>query len=279
MKSINKDHPYCKKEIKTQEEYIFSIGQEYADDCSAGSTSSKLIDEFEEQVPIHLSNSNFDVNREKTERFSISHNGDEKWKDTILLGSKLDTQSDIGRRKQLASAAWSKYKTLLTNKTLPLLLRVKYFDAFVSSIFLYQCGIWTLTAKLNKQINVFQNNFLRWMVGVKYPKKISNKELLNITNQRPWSEVCRHRRLTLFGHTCRLPPEAPSRKALDESLRKVPKLAGGQKKTLIGLITEDLKTVNTPITEAINLAKDKNNFQVLVNNIMSRTREGQLRHI
>ena len=82
-------------------------------------------------------------------------------KDTILLGSKLDTKRDISHRKQLASAAWSKYKILLTNKILPLLLKVKYFEAFISSIFLYQCGIWTLTKNLEKQINVFQNNFLR----------------------------------------------------------------------------------------------------------------------
>ena len=148
VKNINKDHPYCKKEENKQEiKHVFSIGQEYADDCSAGSTDSNLIDKFQEQVPVHLEQSNFDVNKEKTERFSISHSGDENWKNIIILGSKLDTESDISRRKQLASAAWSKYKILLQNKKLPLLLRVKYFEAFISSIFLHQCGIWTLTKK------------------------------------------------------------------------------------------------------------------------------------
>ncbi len=116
-------------------------------DCCAGSTNSDLIREFEETVPTDLSNSNFDINTDKTENFSISHNGDEKWKDNILLGSKLDTNRDISLRTQLASAAWSKYKILLTNKTLPLLLRVKYFEVVISSIFLYQCGIWTLIKK------------------------------------------------------------------------------------------------------------------------------------
>ena len=224
---------------------------------------------------MHLENSNFDVNKEKTERFSISHNGDETWKNTIVLGSKLDTESDISRRKQLASAAWSKYKILLQNKTLPLLLRVKYFETFISSIFLHQCGIWTLTKKLENHINVFQNNFLRWIVGIRYPKKISNAELHKITNQRPWSEVCRRRRLSLFGHTCRLPQEAPSRKALFEALRKVPKLAGGQKKTLIGLIKEDLKTVGETIANAIDIAQDKHKFQELVLSVVSRQRETQ----
>ena len=116
---------------------------------------------------------------------------------------------------------------------------------------------------------MFQNNFLRWIIGIKYPKKITNFELLRITNQRPWSDLCRFRRLSLFGHTCRLPTEAPSRKALSESLRKVKKLVGGQKKTLIGLITEDLESVNTSIDSAINIAQDKQKFQDLVHSVMS----------
>ena len=36
-------------------------------------------------------------------------------------------------RKGLTLAAWNKYTTLLTNKTLG--LRVQYFEAFITSIF------------------------------------------------------------------------------------------------------------------------------------------------
>ena len=228
VKRINKDHTYSKNlKVAQKIDYTFSVGQEYADDCSAGSTNSKLIDELEEQLPRDLADSGLGVNRDKTERFSISQNCDATWKDTIVIGSKLDTQRDISRRKQLASAAWSKYGNLLLNKTLPLLLRVKYFDAYVSSIFLHQCGLWTITKDIGKKVNSFQNNFLRRIVGIKYPQRISNVELHNITHQKPWSEVCKQRRLSLFGHTCRLPSEAPARKAIEESIRKVPKLAGG----------------------------------------------------
>ena len=51
------------------------------------------------------------------------------------------------------------------------------------------------------------------------------------------------------------------------------KLVGGQKKTLIGLIEEDLKTIQTTIREAINIAQDKKDFQCLVHNVMSRRDE------
>ena len=76
--------------------------------------------------------------------------------------------------------------------------------------------------------------------------------------------MCQQRRLTLFGHTCRLPSDAPSRQALEEAIRPVKKLVGGQKKTLIGLIEEDLKTIQTTLREAMNIAQDKKDFQCLV---------------
>ena len=278
IKAIKSDHTYCKRtEPVNEDKNTFSIGQEYADDCSAGSTNADLINELELKVPLHLKEYGLTENEDKREKFSISHNGNNTWKDTVLLGSKLDTESDINRRKGLASAAWNKNSKLLTNKTLPLLLRMRYFEAFISSIFLYQCGIWTLTDKLNHKIDVFQRLFLKRIVGIKYNhksnKSISNKELYKITHQKKWSVVCKFRRLTLFGHTCRLPKGAPSRDALDESLRPVTKLIGGQKTTLISTITRDFKTIDKTIGEAILTAPNKKEYRKLVDSVMSVSEE------
>ena len=93
---------------------MFSVGQEYADDCSAGSTNPELIGKFQETVPQQLHNFWLCVNEEQTERFTIKkNNGDGTWKNTLLLGSKLDTECDISRRIGLTSAAWNKYTKLL----------------------------------------------------------------------------------------------------------------------------------------------------------------------
>ena len=58
---------------------------------------------------------------------------------------------------------------------------MKFFEAFVTSIFLYQCGIWTLDRKGNHKIDVFQCLLLRRIVGIYYPKTITNEELYKIT--------------------------------------------------------------------------------------------------
>ena len=274
IKAIQSDHTYCESsEPKIETKHTFSIGQEYADDCSAGSTNADLIKELELKIPLHLKDHGLTENEDKREKFSISHNGDNTWKNTILLGSKLDTESDINRRKGLASAAWNKHSILLTNKKLPLLLRVRYFEAFISSIFLYQCGTWTLTDKLNHKIDVFQRLFLKRNVGIRHNNKsnksISNKELYKITNQKQWSVTCQFRKLTLFGHTCRLPKGAPSRDALEESLRPVKKLVGGQKTTLISTIIRDFKTIDKTIGDAILTAPNKKEYRSLVDSVMS----------
>ena len=92
VKEINSDHFYCKKSRPVVvKDNTFSIGQEYADDCSTGSTNPHLIDAFESPVSSQLNEHGLGVNAEKTQKFSIKHNGDETWKNTILLGSKLDT--------------------------------------------------------------------------------------------------------------------------------------------------------------------------------------------
>ena len=59
------------------------------------------------------------------------------------------------------------------------------------------------------------------------------------------------------------------------STQKSAKTSWGTEKTLIGLIKEDLKTVGETIANAIDIAQDKQKFQELVINVVSRQRETQ----
>merc|ERR1712240_816745 len=101
-------------------------------------------------------------------------------------------------------------------------------------------SIWklALTKHLNHKIDVFQRVFLRRIIGIKSQKgkNISNDALYKTTHQKPWFETCRYRRLTLFGHTYRLPEGAPSKETLNECLKPYKRLVGGQKTTLLGTI-------------------------------------------
>ena len=128
-----KDHTYYKK----QEQGI-NIKQEFADDISRLNRYEEIVEELIKEDTEQLERRNFIINPDKTEKFKISINSDEKWKKCKYLGSLLGTDEDISRRKQLAMVSYNKYKNILESKKLSLKVRCRLFNVYVSSIFFIQ---------------------------------------------------------------------------------------------------------------------------------------------
>ena len=94
---------------------------------------------------------------------------------------------------------------------------------------------------LENVVDTFQRKLLRNVLGIYWPKVISNESLYQKTNQQPWSLTIRKRRLTWFGHLMRLSPDTPAQVALNLYLQKVKKPQGGVKQTWLGNIYKDIK--------------------------------------
>ena len=120
---------------------------------------------------------NLNVNHSKTEEYKIKRNGNEDWKTCKYLGSMLDTQKDINRRKGLGIAAYNKMKTILENKHVSTEVKMRIFNAYVSSIFMYNNELWTLTQAMNHEIDVYQRMFLRKIMKIKWQDKVTNENL------------------------------------------------------------------------------------------------------
>ena len=114
-------------------------------------------------------------------------------------------------------------------------------------------------------------------MGISYPQNITNKELYKITKQTPWSETCKERRLTLFGHTYRLPYGVPTKEALLEYIKSVKRLVGGQKLALIKLLRNDFKSVGVSLETALQISLNKIDYRKLLRRVMSSTSETQQR--
>ena len=83
----------------------FEINLEYADDISVATTKHAEIENLKQQMPIILKSRNLIVNNTKTEQYTVRQNIDE-WKKCKLLGSYVDTETDIKNRKgKLINAA------------------------------------------------------------------------------------------------------------------------------------------------------------------------------
>ncbi len=125
-------------------------------------------------------------------RVTITRNGDESWKKCKLLGSHLDTEEDIKRRKGLAINTHNKMRHVVENKSIKNVTK-RILKTYVESILLYNSETWTLTKDMEDDIDVFQRNRIRKAFGIDWQDRVSNKKLYKMSRQKLWSELFRLR--------------------------------------------------------------------------------------
>ena len=254
-----RDHTY------TPRDQGVLIRPKYADDIGWGAANCKhrLETEREQTLP-KLRARGLRINEAKTEEFTIRKNGPDDWKKCKILGSLLDTNEDIKRRKQLANNAMQKLKHIFENNRLKNNIKLRIFRACVESIFLYNSELWTITKTIENRIDSYQRRLQRRAINIKWPKKISSERLYEITKQRKWSESIKTRRIRWFGHAVRLHSETPAKQALEEARRSVKKLKGGQTTTWMKTLEKDLKGLDMTIDEATEKAKNRKEWKIVV---------------
>ena len=77
---------------------------QYADDCGYAiiSQTNELMKYRATTVPPSLKRRNLNCDEEKNEDYEVKNKGDDRWTACKYLGSLLDTEKDITRRKILA---------------------------------------------------------------------------------------------------------------------------------------------------------------------------------
>ena len=123
--------------------YQIDVDQQYADNTSKISTSISAIYKFKDHLPVKLAQRGLKVNESKTEECTIKRtNCDNRWRDCKLLGSLLDTQNDIKRRKVLVMNTASKLKHLFLNKNVTVNVKAKLLKSYITPIWIME--LWTL---------------------------------------------------------------------------------------------------------------------------------------
>lgn len=249
-----------------------TIEPKYADDITYVSTSQPRIRNTEATVPKKLKAFNLGVNHGKTERYECpdppNTKKDDSWKSCKLLGSLIDTENDIARRKALALATLNKKKDVYKSKNLSIQQKIRHFCMFVQSTLLYNSELWALTNTLNNKLDAFHRRILRYAIGFHWPKKISNEDLYRITKQIPLSRIIQKRRLSWFGHLMRLPETTPARIAFNVAVGPKKRKRGRPKHIWLNTIQDDLNELNIDIKlttenipELIDLCKDRNAYR------------------
>ena len=230
---------------------------EHANDMSHISSDMRNIEYAKKTLPSKLSSWDLIMNEEKPEEFTIKRNREETWKKCKLLGTLLDTEEDIKRRKVLAMNVVNLMKEIFFGD-ISILVILRFFNCYVSSVFLYNCETWTLTKKLENTIDSFQRRLLRIAaLNFKWPNIANNETVYDVTSQIPWSQVIKRRELSWLGHLFCLSDDILAKIALQNSLRQTKKPSGKQRTTWISMMKMKLLGMGLEWEAANRLAEDR----------------------
>ena len=110
-----------------------------------------------------LANGNLQENKTKREEYMVP--GDNNWKHYKCLGTLLDTETDIQRRKRLTINTINTLQNLFHSHKLTIKIKVRIFEAYASSVFLYNSGLWVLDKHLGNKIGSFHRRMLTVSYG------------------------------------------------------------------------------------------------------------------
>lgn len=174
----------------------------YADDVDFFITdptcSPKQLVETVKQV---FESFNLVVNDGKTEIVEIKYKAD--LSRVKKLGSFMDVETDINRREQLANWALSKYNFVWKNPFIKLSKKVAIYNAYVRSVFLYNCSTWHSNKGISDKVDIIHRKQLRRVLNIRYPKVISNERLYKVCKCGELSNFVQERRKRHLGHVLR----------------------------------------------------------------------------
>ena len=228
---------------------------------------SHSIEDIKKKIPTTLETRNLLVNREKTEEYSVKKDGSSDWKRCKYLGTMIDTEEDIKRRKGITSGAMDRIKYISKDRKLGTNIKIRAFNAYASSIFLYNSETWTVNKATEDSLDSYHRRLTRQAINIKWPQKISTVDLYQQTGETPWSTVVRRRRLRLYGHLLRLPEETAVRSALTEYHRPLKMARGARKFTWGKNIDNDLSLIGINRQVADELAQDRQRWRQLIHTV------------
>ena len=252
------------------------LDPKYADDVTFIRSHMSEINKIKRMLPSVLEEGNLIENKSKREEYHVPSEKEE-WKASICLGSFVDTEVDIKNRKGLVIGSMKTLNPIFKSRTVSTTTKVRIFEAYVSSVFLYNSELWVITKSFANKIDSFQRRQLRHTLNIKWPKVITNEELYRRTKVKKSSFVVKKRRLSWLGHLLRLSIDTPARKALNESIKKYPRNVGRSAMTWIDLVKKDLKNGGLRLSfednvklfdELTNLCKDRNKWRNEVKRMM-----------
>ena len=174
---------------------------------------------------------------------------------------------EVNRRRGIATGVMSSlHKPLWSQRSISRRTKLRIYNAAVLSVLLYGSETWPLTQMLTSRLNGFDSRALRRIEGIRWWQHITNYELREQTHQPPVSAIIAQRRMRWYGHLLRLPPDHPTRAALDfnPSAAGWRRPRGAPRTRWLDVVTKDLRECGLSLPQAEQIAADRQQWRALV---------------
>ena len=129
-----------------------------------------------------------------------------KYLDSVISneGSKLEILSRIAE----TTAALTRLKPVWIDRSISLCSKIRLVRSLVTSIFLYACESWSLTAELQRRIQAMEIRYYRKISRISYKNHVTNQEVCIKIQQaiEPHKDVLtivKRHKLKWYGHVVR----------------------------------------------------------------------------
>ena len=194
----------------------------FADDIDSLAEEEQELEALVESLDKTCTRYKMEISAEKTKLMTNSANGIQR--EIKVKGQKLGTVtsfkylgavvSDDGSKPEVlsriaqATAALTKLKPIWRDNNISLGSKVKLMRSLVSSIFLYACESWTLSAELEKRTQAFEMRCYRRLLNISYKDHVTNEEVRRkiqaaIGEYDELLTLVKKRKLRWFGHVSR----------------------------------------------------------------------------
>jgi hypothetical protein len=186
---------------------------DFADDIALISSELHQAQDLLSRVETSVGKVGLKMNTSKTKFMSfnipqpvkiLTNNGSEleEINDFKYLGAWVQSsEKDLKTRKAAAWRACNRMQNIWRSKSLTRQLKERTFMATVESVLLYGCETWTLTPKLEKQLNGCYTRMLRTIFNINWRQHVTKKELYGNIPKVP--DKIRERRIQFAGHCLR----------------------------------------------------------------------------
>ena len=166
------------------------------------------------------------MNTDKTELTHIRRGQkkeEESWRNTKKLGKLQGPSEELSRRKcydlrknQLAAASFRNLSQIWTGKLNKTSTEKKMllYNTYITPILTYNACTWALTDTELKELESFSPWRIRQVLGVRYPRRISNEKLYSAWNTAELGPEIRGARWLMLGHTLRMNEDIPAKRAM-----------------------------------------------------------------